>query len=539
VVDLIHDVINNFQYLAGRYRDVPAMLLLPCLALAMPLLARWIGWSARWLETAALAVAAAIILVMAFVSGSYLANTGYLDHVEASISAVSWLYRNGDPLYPGWTDGEGIYGLQYGPLLFQVTAAALSLGPSILISKLPAFAGFWLACLVLLWTLRPLLPSARLTILPVAIVIIMAGCYWRAAYWVRAEPYLLLFAALALCSLLRLRPVAAAVALGLLGGCAVNMKIHGALYILPYAVALLAATGTTAAALRLAAIGTVCGLLALVLPFLAPNVSLPHYVAFLQATLQHGFARFLLMQNLRFGAVLILPVLLMMARRARGQPQPDLPMGLTYLAAVIIVCGIGAKNGAGPTHLLPFLPAFAYLLVQATRTVRIPGAVDAWTGALSATFLVAAIAYTPGFESNILGLRTWDRLNDDPGVRDEATQLYRDYPTAIMGVGDYGSDNKAEYKVIGVFAGGKLPYDTTTWMDLQKGGVPEHVVDRLVTGCTTPFWIIPKGGEPFSITSPYGPEPMFSRQFQTLFHTGYQPVRDGSYYTVWACKHPA
>jgi len=156
VVDLIHDVINNFQYLAGRYRDVPAMLLLPCLALAMPLLARWIGWSARWLETAALAVAAAIILVMAFVSGSYLANTGYLDHVEASISAVSWLYRNGDPLYPGWTDGEGIYGLQYGPLLFQVTAAALSLGPSILISKLPAFAGFWLACLVLLWTLRPL-----------------------------------------------------------------------------------------------------------------------------------------------------------------------------------------------------------------------------------------------------------------------------------------------------------------------------------------------------------------------------------------------
>jgi len=214
-------------------------------------------------------------------------------------------------------------------------------------------------------------------------------------------------------------------------------------------------------------------------------------------------------------------------------------MGLTYLAAVIIVCGIGAKNGAGPTHLLPFLPAFAYLLVQATRTVRIPGAVDAWTGALSATFLVAAIAYTPGFESNILGLRTWDRLNDDPGVRDEATQLYRDYPTAIMGVGDYGSDNKAEYKVIGVFAGGKLPYDTTTWMDLQKGGVPEHVVDRLVTGCTTPFWIIPKGGEPFSITSPYGPEPMFSRQFQTLFHTGYQPVRDGSYYTVWACKHPA
>ena len=94
---------------------------------------------------------------------------------------MSWWYHEGHPLYPGWSENEGLYGLQYGPLLFQITAAALSLGPSIPISKIPAFCSFWLAGMAMMWVLRPLLPSARQTLLPIAVVVMVAGCYWRAA----------------------------------------------------------------------------------------------------------------------------------------------------------------------------------------------------------------------------------------------------------------------------------------------------------------------------------------------------------------------
>jgi hypothetical protein len=313
------------------------------------------------------------------------------------------------------------------------------------------------------------------------------------------------------------------------------MKIHGALYILPYAVAVLASSGTTGSRVRLAVVGIASGTAALIVPFLAPNVSLLHYIAFLEATLQHGFARSLLILNLRFGGVLIMPVLVMGWRHWRGEKQPDMPMGIAYFVSVAIVCGIGAKNGAGPTHLLPFLPAFVFLLVKATRSVRIPGGENAWAAALSLCFLVLAVAYTPGFESNLLGLRTWDLTNDDPAFLREATQLYRAYPAASMGVSDNASDGRAEYRAIGVFAGAPLTYDTTTWMDLQKGGVPEEVVDRLLVDCRTPVWIIPKGGSPFSIESPYGPDLMFSDRFRALFATEYKMVRDGAYYTVWAC----
>jgi hypothetical protein len=551
VTGLIFDVINNFHYLAGKYRDLPAMILLPCFALAAPFMARRIGWAARPLQAAALVVATVIAAIMLWASSSYLTNTGYLDHIESSIAAVSWWYHQGHPLYPGWSDNEGLYGLQYGPLLFQLTAAALSLGPSILISKLPGYCCFWLACIVVMWSLRPLLPSGRQALLPMAALVIMAGCYWRAAYWVRSEPYLVLFAALALCSYLRLGRTAAAVALGVLGGCAINMKIHGALYILPYAVALLASpqpasaglasrpasAGSDSDRLRIAAIGIASGSVAVAIPFLLPNVSLLHYIAFLQATLQHGFARSLLVLNLRFGAVLAMPALLLVWRRRRGGPQPDLPMALTYLVSVLIVCLIGAKNGAGPTHLLPFLPAFVFFMAKAAQTIRIPGSTnEARAAALAACFLVVMVAYIPAFAANLSGLRDWDRIVDNPAFRREAIQLYKAYPTAIMGSGDDASYSLTEYKVFGVFAGGPLTFDPSTWMDLQKGGVPETFADQLLIGCRSPVWIIPKGGAPFTKTSPYDPDPMFSDQFRALFHQQYTMVRDGTNYTVWACR---
>ncbi|MEA2769644.1 MAG: hypothetical protein QOD93_2606 [Acetobacteraceae bacterium] len=532
----IHDIFANFLYLAGRYRDLPGLILLPCLALSVPFLARQIAFSARWLEPVALVVASAIILMLAWTSGSYLGNTGYLDHVEASIAAVSWWYHNGHPLYPGWNDGEGLYGLQYGPLLFQSAAVALSLGPSILISKLPGFCCFWLACGSVAWALRPSLPSVRQSLLPIAVVAAMAGGYWRAAYWVRSEPYLLLFAGLALCSYVRLGPIAAAVAIGLLGGCAVGMKIHGGLYILPYAVALLVSPGLAGVRVRIAVIGVVCGIFAAVLPFLDPDVSLVHYAAYLGTALNHGLDRSLLILNVRFGAVLMMPVLFLAWRHVRGEKQPELLMGLVYCACVAVVCVIGGKRGAGPTHLLPFLPAFVFFVMRCAQSVRIPGNQDVRRGTLAVCFLVLSIAYLPSFVSNLIKLQAWDRAVDDPAFRREATQLYAEYPTAIMGAGGEQSYPLTEYKVIGVFAGGPLVFDTTTWMDLQKGGVADALTQRLLIGCRSPFWIIPNGGEPFTQVAAYDPDLLFSDRFRQLFHEGYKPIRKGEFYSVWSCR---
>lgn len=527
----IGDILSNFPYLIGKYRDVPALFLLPCAAVLVPFMVGPVSRAARWLTVIAAVVAAAIVLVMVWTSAGYLAGTGYLDHVEASIAAVSWWYHTGHPLYPDWGAGQGVYGFQYGPLLFQITAAALRLGPSILVSKLPGFFCFWLACGVVLWTLRP--SSVGQALLPVAALILIAGGYWRAAYWVRGDPYLLLFAALGLWSWRRLERTAAVIVIGLLGGGLINLKIHSVLYVLPYAVALLAAPGSTAMRVRVVVIGIACGVVAAALPFLDPDVSLVGYAAFINLALHHGLDRALLLLNIRFSCVLVLPFLFLAWRHIRGEAQPDMLMGLVYCLSVFAVCLIGAKKGAGPTHLIPFLPAFLFLLAQAARSVGKPSDERA-KGAVF--FLAVAMAYVPSYASNLVRLHTWSLAADDPAFRQEAARLYAEYPTAVMGASDGAGSGLTEYKMIGVFAGGPLVFDTSTWMDMHGAGVPDEVTERLLVDCRTRFWIIPNSGVPFSQIAAYDPGPLFSDRFRELFQAGYVPVRKGEFYSVWGCR---
>ncbi len=531
---VMYDILANFPYLIGKYRDVPALLLLPCAAITVPFAARRIGHAERWLTAFGACAASAIILVMVWTSTAYVLASGYLDHVEPSIAAVSWWYHTGHPMYPDWQAGQGVYGFQYGPLLFQITAAALHLGPSILVSKLPGFLAFWLACGVVLWTLRPMLPSVWLALLPVAVVILMAGGYWRAAYWVRGDPYMLLFAALALWSWQRLGRTAAAIAIGVLAGGLMNLKVHGALYVLPYAAALLA-TGPNAIQFCTALIGIASGTVAAVLSFLDPDVSLLRYIAFINLALHHGLDLPLLRLNIRFGCVLLLPALVLLWRQVRGEPQPHLLMTLVYCLSVVIVSIIGAKRGAGPTHLIPFLPAFVFLLVQAAPRMRIASNGLANAGVLAVWFLVVVAAYVPSFASNLVRIQAWSNTNDVPEIRREAARLYAAYPAAAMGASDAQSYALSQYKVLGVFAGGPLVYDTATWIDMQGAGVSDEVLLRLLTDCRTPIWIIPNGGAPFTIPAGYDVSPLFSDRIRDLFDRDYKPIRKGEFYSVWAC----
>jgi len=544
IYNVIYDLTHNFHYLVekylyyllGKYRDLPALLLLPCVAVAWHFLATRIGQFARWLAILAVILASGIVLMMVWTSGSYLAAPGYFDHVEPSIAAISWWYRHGHPLYPAWNEDEGLYGLVYGPLLFQITAAALTLSPTILMSKIPGFCCFWLAGMAIMGSLRPLLPSARLSLLPLAACLIIAGSYWNWAYWDRSDPYLLLAAALALCSSRRMGRTNAAIAVGLLGGISVNLKVHGALYVLPYAVALLARESSRAAQLRTAVIGITSSLPAIVLPFLDPDVSLSHYIAYIQNASRHGMDEPLLLANLRFAGVLLTPFLFLAWRRLRGEPQPDLPMGLAYLVSVLAVCVIGAKPGAGPHHLLPFLPAFAFFLVRAAQLVRIPGKEEAEVGGLAAYFLAISVSYMPSFAISLDEIYSRGHGDEDRAELHEIRQLYTAHPAAIMGVGGDVSYPRTVYRVVGIFAGAPIGIDMVAWMDLQFGGVSDEAVERLLIGCHAPLWIIPKGGAPFTLISLYRRMPLFSDRFRELFLKEYVPIHDGTFYSVWACR---
>src|ERR1700756_2411261 len=108
----------------------------------------------RWLKRCGVAGIAVIVVLQFAILIRYLSYPSYLNHVEAIVAAVSWLGWQGYPLYPRLDDGD-IYGLQYGPALYQVTGFFLwLLGPSIGASKIPGFAAFALAQVLSFATLR-------------------------------------------------------------------------------------------------------------------------------------------------------------------------------------------------------------------------------------------------------------------------------------------------------------------------------------------------------------------------------------------------
>ena len=75
----------------------------------------------------------------------YLLYPSYLNHAEANAAAVSWLGWEGYPLYPPLDKGD-VYGVAYGPALYQVTGFFLWLfGPSIGTSKIPGLTAFALS----------------------------------------------------------------------------------------------------------------------------------------------------------------------------------------------------------------------------------------------------------------------------------------------------------------------------------------------------------------------------------------------------------
>jgi hypothetical protein len=526
-------LVSEFHDQVLTYRDLLALLLLPCALMA------WIKQSPRLVAATreishySVGLATLIITFIAWTSVRYLVMPGYFDHVEASVAAISWWHKQGHPLYPVWTDGEGVYGLLYGPLLYQITGAAPCVSPTILMSKIPGFLSFWIAGFAIFSALRP---SGRLALLALAVCLTIEASHPFIVHWIRADPYLLLFASLALLAERRLKPDAAAVAIGVLAGATINLKIHGLLYLVPYAVALLAKCRNGRQLARTAAVGILSLLTTIALPFLDPNISISGYIAYIRIALRQEIDGPLLMANLRFAGVLITPFLILAWRHLRGDSQPDLPMGVAFVMSLAIMCILAGKQ-LGAHHLLPFLPCFACLLARAVQVKPRGEQGHAPEDGLAICSLVLLICYMPGIAMSLNDVRIAEgNMEKERGALAELSGLYQAFPRSVMGVSDNNSYRLTYYRIVGIVAGAPVGIEIPAWIDLKLGGVPEEPVERLLANCSTPFWIIPNGETIFGVREPTEGNLVFSDHFRQRFLEEYKVLHDGVHYSVWACR---
>jgi len=279
----------------------------------------------------------------------------------------------------------------------------------------------------------------------------------------------------------------------------------------------------------------------LTVPFIPNNVSLSEYYNYFQVLRQHPWDRWLFAQSIVFEVMCLAPLLLMYAFFT-----PRLSRAFYWFITILTLCMTmvtfpAAVRGAGPHHLLPFLPSviWGFVIIRreaaiSLRDIRTRGRYEGLSLGLIAAFL---FGYGPiviaswgavlsGFAKTALvtqGIAEVNRaLDDNPGG------------TVAVGPGRTSFDAHM-LRVIPVFRGNPLPIDSTAWLDLEADGISDEVIRRAITECRVDLWLLPSS-RPFVTLSHYHGRNIYSKAVLADFYATYEKQLSGRVFDQWRCK---
>ena len=450
------------------------------------------------------------------------------DYAEPTMTAVSWLFAVGKPIYHSVSSAER-YSHMYGPMAFVIPGAALAaLGPSMVVGKAVGVAAA-LAALLLTWlALRSAGAGRWLTTVGCGLCVLEFLMFRNLTFWSRPEPLQLLCVATGLFAAAVLPAQAAAPVAALAMGILWNLKITGPLYSLPVLALLYSRCGFSATLLASAGAVVVA-----VLPFIVfENVSWRHYALWVRLSARNGLRVAAFRENLEWAVFFLLPVL---ARLAVPSPLSR-AMRFTLPALLIGVCGVlvaASKPGAGFFHLAPFLPTLAYVYVATMRDA--PQTRTWWLPPFAATLVFVAAVQQQYFL----------RILIDPQVTDSYADV-REYidghPGERIAVGYASAERMTFARTLAVFATDEYLLDVPAIQEHQLSGVavPASTTEA-VRSCVVTTWLIPTTGEAFRTQNGYpstGYAEVFQPDFIAAFHETYRQEGRTRQYDIWRCRTP-
>jgi hypothetical protein len=483
---------------------------------------------------AALTVCSIDILV----SAGYLLTPYYSDHVEPTVAISSALLLRGQPLYPAWSTGEGVYGMIYGPVVYFINAIVLIVNKSIFATKFAGVAAAWTALLIMTLNARLIVRDYAITLLAMGCVCLVFLRLMPSQFWNRPEPFLVLLSALS-GSALRLPIFKAGFAIGIITGLAVGLKPHGVFYCLPAAAALLERQSSPwMSRVQLASVIFATSVAVMIAPFLHPAVSLSRYLAYLEIAAEHGLRLDLFIQNIILLALTMTPGITIYFLK-RPMLLHEFPLSIPVLiTSGIIVAAIGAKNGAGVHHMLPLVPAvtLATLQIAQLKSQNPSALISREAGALS-FFVAYFVAFMPFVVDQSLWMgRAIARSSSEWPKIVELEKLYGMHTWAEMGTTDNANYRSTYYRVVGVLRGGPVHLEVPFLIDLRAVGLGDDAIRDLLQHCKVAEWILPQDGNPFSQRNTYTGYELFSDGVRHAFDNNYRLIWSGTYYNVWGCR---
>jgi hypothetical protein len=467
----------------------------------------------------------------------YATGPQYFDAAEPTMAAIGWLFHVGQPVYHELEAGER-YSHIYGPMPFIVQGVALNIfGATIATSKwvggVLAMAAMALTFLVL----RRKTSGHRAVVLVGICAVILLG-FRNSSFWTRPEPLQVFCVAAALAAAhLRSRNLATVLA-GMLIGVLWNLKITGPLYSFPLFVLLLYRTGWRRAVAAAAIVAV-----AAFLPFvLFSNVSFTTYLAWVRLSAQTGLDLAILRQNIEWTAYLIVPLVLAWHATARdADARADGEWSAVILTLGVATLGVivaGSKPGAGPYHLLPFVPIVAYLVAARIGSIAVLiGRPD--VAPVAAAFLIVGVITAVAQQIQFVQVMASRRAID---VADEIVRLAAAY-SGVVEMG-YALDDPITFqRPVLVFRNNRYVLDQPAVGEHLLAGleIPPATIAAL-RECRVNYWLLPKGEPPFGGVNMYPAvrfRPLFPASFRQAFFGSHRLVESTAHFDVWQCRTAA
>jgi hypothetical protein len=245
-----------------------------------------------------------------------------------------------------------------------------------------------------------------------------------------------------------------------------------------------------------------------------------------------------LRQNLEWAVYLVAPLIVALRVTVRNQPLTVLSprVATSLVVALGSVAVLASKPGAGPYHLLPFLPVIAFFTGLQMYHLRSDAAhITVLLSGLSftAVAVVIASAQQASFVSTV-------RQLDALGPIADLTRFLDQHPGNPTQIG-YSSDERTTFvRPLAVFRSGMYLLDQPAIQEHQLAGIeiPPATVNAL-RSCAVTYWLIPRTGEPFSATNRYPMmhgRALFVDDFRRAFFDTYERIGSTEYFDVWTCR---
>jgi len=501
-------VVRNVPMLGGA---VFGLLIVLIFVLLKNCVSKKTSWPTEFFFSSSVTIFFSVYILMGII---YLLYPIYLSHAEPTVASLGVVIRSGEPLYPEPVGSYPYYGMLYGPVLFEIQAVFqwFSKLPTIVTSKLPGLLALVASAVILMrinknWLYRGYL----LYLFPFGLML----------FWNRAEPFLIFTVSISIIfgknyTHSKYLPIF----MGIIGGVASAMKMHGAAYIFAAYLAVVLSAGVSIYAILLFLISAAFSFLV----FFAPqNVSFFAFWSYLKlGGTHHGLSLRLWLENIIYLVFLLLPFIIFW-RDIKFKANKV--MNLTFILAIeFCITVIAAKNGAGFYHLLPFVPINLFIF----QKIYTNGSRDSMP--IKVLYLSLIVA---SFSVLLLDLvlpmaKSWQRFNE---AKKEVIYFESKYPNIVMGITD---DNGYPYTFFrAMMRGGQIDYNA--FMDWQTSGIGDDTLVENFKNCKIRYVLLPNVGSPFSMNNYYTFKSLFSDNVRNTFNTKYSSLESKKYYSLYTC----